>query len=221
VVSVAENESVTDLSKLPGRHRLDGRLRPDGHEDRRLDGGVREDKRSASCMAFRAGCVDSELYALTPRWRRSIFIIPDGGANIWPPKPHRSNVRITYMKKSRVLHAPQATSHRTGNATVLAVVAAVALIAFLSVFTSSGYRRYNTALDVEGQQLLYSYGVVDGVTYRNSIDAAPTPTFYVKVKDQRVRYRTALNLQPGQKLTVSYRVGKSGNIHIEGLEPLK
>ena len=75
--------------------------------------------------------------------------------------------------------------------------------------------------DTEGQPLLHTSAAVDSITYLpgRKADPAPLPIFHFRIGEQLAEFRSGLNLQPGQHLNLSYRVGKSGTIYIEGIDP--
>jgi hypothetical protein len=80
---------------------------------------------------------------------------------------------------------------------------------------------YTGSTDVEGQPLQHGTGTVESITYLpgNRQNPTPLPIFRINIAGQTVEYRSMQNLQPNEHLSVSYRVGKSGTVYVEQIDP--
>lgn len=74
--------------------------------------------------------------------------------------------------------------------------------------------------DVQGAPMQVGVAKVLGVTYHPGTRSNPVvaATLHLRFRDQDVDYSTYEPVKTGGDIRVRYRIGKSGSVHIEGVE---
>jgi len=76
-------------------------------------------------------------------------------------------------------------------------------------------------VDVRGASTHHDQSMVSAVSYIPLGKGAINPSSFVSlaVAGETVTLRTHADLHKGEPVQVTYRIGKSGRIHIDGIEP--
>ena len=74
--------------------------------------------------------------------------------------------------------------------------------------------------DVSGAPVLHGKGVVESITHLPGTEtSAEPPIYHIRMNGQTVDFQRLVNLQPRQRVTVNYHLGKSGTIYVERVDP--
>jgi len=75
--------------------------------------------------------------------------------------------------------------------------------------------------DIAGVPLQHAEGEVTGVTFlpAQKIDPVPGALVSVTWDGKTGQFRTQTPPNPGRKVRISFRVGKSGKLYVQGLDP--
>lgn len=76
--------------------------------------------------------------------------------------------------------------------------------------------------DVRGARTQHSSGLVSSVTYLPVTRGNTNPAILASIDlaGKTIIFRSHANLHPNEPVQVTYRIGKSGNIHVDDIEPV-